>query len=234
MIWVISRFLSICYNEREVVRFSRGLWINWVVRLFPPGRWERLRGGDDWDSRLSSCDLPAIEMSRSAVPIFVRNLNKEVYHASQTSFAGCCSLCCGDDPGRCRDLRPGRSCLPRSNWAKSIFEDENLSISYNQSCATCHGSNAGWTGPDSDTNAGGAVYMGSITGAFGDRKPPSAAYATQSPILSVDRKGVFTGGNFWDGRATGETLGSPAAEQAQGPFLNPAEQALPIRCRGGL
>ena len=35
------------------------------------------------------------------------------------------------------------------------------------------------------------------------------------------------GGNFWDGRATGETLGSPAAEQAQGPFLNPAEQALP-------
>jgi cytochrome c peroxidase len=38
---------------------------------------------------------------------------------------------------------------------------------------------------------------------------------------------LFIGGNFWDGRATGERLGSPAAEQAQGPFLNPAEQALP-------
>ena len=80
----------------------------------------------------------------------------------------------------------------------------------------------------------GAVYEGSIPGAFGDRKPPSAAYATQSPILHVDRKGLFVGGNFWDGRATGETLGSPAAEQAQGPFLNPAEQALSIRGRGGL
>jgi cytochrome c peroxidase len=35
------------------------------------------------------------------------------------------------------------------------------------------------------------------------------------------------GGNFWDGRATGEILGNPAAEQAKGPFLNPVEQALP-------
>ena len=32
---------------------------------------------------------------------------------------------------------------------------------------------------------------------------------------------------FWDGRATGEKLGNPAADQAQGPFLNPKEQALP-------
>ena len=38
---------------------------------------------------------------------------------------------------------------------------------------------------------------------------------------------MFVGGNFWDGRATGERLGSPAAEQALGPFLNPKEQALP-------
>jgi cytochrome c peroxidase len=37
---------------------------------------------------------------------------------------------------------------------------------------------------------------------------------------------LFIGGNFWDGRATGEKLGSPAADQAQGPFLNPLEQAL--------
>ena len=38
---------------------------------------------------------------------------------------------------------------------------------------------------------------------------------------------MFIGGNFWDGRATGEKLGNPAADQAQGPFLNPVEQALP-------
>ena len=62
---------------------------------------------------------------------------------------------------------------------------------------------------------------------FGDRKPPSAAYATVSPIFHEDKKGLFIGGNFWDGRATGEVLGNPAADQAQGPFLNPVEQALP-------
>jgi cytochrome c peroxidase len=42
----------------------------------------------------------------------------------------------------------------------------------------------------------------------------------------VDKKGLFVGGNFWDGRATGEILGNPAADQALGPFLNPVEQAL--------
>jgi cytochrome c peroxidase len=113
---------------------------------------------------------------------------------------------------------------------KSIFFDQNLSINKNQSCATCHGSTAGWTGPDSAINAHGSVYEGSIPGRFGDRKPPSSAYATQSPILHYELKAgeaLFIGGNFWDGRATGEKLGNPAADQAQGPFLNPKEQALP-------
>jgi cytochrome c peroxidase len=110
---------------------------------------------------------------------------------------------------------------------KSIFFDMNLSINQNQSCAACHGPAVGWTGPLSDINAGGAVYEGSIPGRFGDRKPPSAAYATLSPILHQDKKGLWVGGNFWDGRATGEVLGNPAADQALGPFLNPKEQALP-------
>ena len=109
---------------------------------------------------------------------------------------------------------------------KSIFFDENLSINQNQSCASCHGPEVGFTGPLSVINASGAVYEGSILGRFGDRKPPSAAYATQSPIFHND-KGTWTGGNFWDGRATGEVLGNPAADQALGPFLNHVEQALP-------
>jgi cytochrome c peroxidase len=116
---------------------------------------------------------------------------------------------------------------PKQQLGKSIFFDENLSINNNQSCATCHAPESGWTGPDEAINAHGAVYEGSISGRFGDRKPPSAAYATPSPILHVDKKGLFIGGNFWDGRATGERLGNPAADQAQGPFLNPVEQALP-------
>jgi cytochrome c peroxidase len=110
---------------------------------------------------------------------------------------------------------------------KQIFFDQNLSINANQSCASCHAPEAGWTGSLSDVNAHGVVYEGSVPNAYGDRKPPSSAYATQSPIFHMDRKELFVGGNFWDGRATGEVLGNPAAEQAKGPFLNPVEQALP-------
>jgi cytochrome c peroxidase len=115
----------------------------------------------------------------------------------------------------------------KEQLGKAIFFDQDLSVNENQSCATCHDPKAGWTGAKSEINEHGGVYEGSIPGAFGDRKPPSSAYATFSPILYMDRKGQFVGGNFWDGRATGERLGSPAAEQAQGPFLNPKEQALP-------
>jgi cytochrome c peroxidase len=110
---------------------------------------------------------------------------------------------------------------------KSIFFDSQLSINENQSCASCHDPAWGWTGPDSAINAAGAVYEGSIVDRFGDRKPPSSAYATVSPIFHQDKKGLFIGGNFWDGRATGEVLGNPAADQAQGPFVNSVEQALP-------
>ena len=115
---------------------------------------------------------------------------------------------------------------PLEQLGKSIFFDKNLSINFNQSCASCHDPEWGWTGPDSLINAAGSVYEGSIPGRFGDRKPPTSAYATPSPIFHND-KGTFTGGNFWDGRATGELLGNPAADQARGPFLNPVEQALP-------
>jgi cytochrome c peroxidase len=62
-----------------------------------------------------------------------------------------------------------------------------------------------------------------MPGRFGNRKPPSAAYAGDSPILHFDGT-KWVGGMFWDGRATGWRLGDPLAEQAQGPFLNPLEQ----------
>jgi cytochrome c peroxidase len=114
-----------------------------------------------------------------------------------------------------------------------IFFDASLSQNANEACAACHDPAAGFTGPNTMINAHGAVYEGSIAGRFGNRKPPSSAYATPSPILDYELEGpgkhmevVFVGGNFWDGRATGEKLGNPAADQAQGPFLNPLEQAL--------
>ena len=118
---------------------------------------------------------------------------------------------------------------PIEQLGKDIFFDENLSINANQSCAACHMPEVGWTGPDPAINATGAVYQASIPGRFGNRKPPSSAYATFSPILhyvNEKNEALFIGGNFWNGRATGEKLGNPAADQAQGPFLNPLEQAL--------
>jgi cytochrome c peroxidase len=72
------------------------------------------------------------------------------------------------------------------------------------------------------------VYPGAVHTRFGNRKPPASAYAGDSPILHFDEDdGVWEGGMFWDGRATGWTLGDPLAEQALGPFLNPLEQNNP-------
>jgi len=109
---------------------------------------------------------------------------------------------------------------------KEIFFDKKLSINKNQACAACHASEVGFTGPDSIINVMGSVYEGSVAGRFGNRKPPAAAYAGNSPVLYQDET-TWIGGMFWDGRATGWTLGDPLAEQAKGPFLNPMEQGLP-------
>jgi cytochrome c peroxidase len=111
---------------------------------------------------------------------------------------------------------------------RHVFFDDRLSDPPGQSCASCHAPATGFTGPTAAVNAAGAVYAGAVPSRFGTRKPSSAAYATTAPTFHLDAKeGHFVGGSFWDGRATGERLGSPAAEQAQGPFLNPLEQNLP-------
>ena len=75
---------------------------------------------------------------------------------------------------------------PQEELGKFLFFDTNLSDPAGQSCAVCHGPTVGWTGPDSAINAGGAVYEGAVPGRFGNRKPPAAAYAGDSPILYYD------------------------------------------------
>lgn len=111
---------------------------------------------------------------------------------------------------------------------KAIFFDTNLSNPPVQSCATCHGPEVGFTGPDSNDNLEGTAYPGAVPTRYGNRKPPSAAYAGDAPVLYYDEEQQqWFGGLFWDGRATGWTLGDPLAEQAMGPFLNPLEQNLP-------
>ena len=115
-----------------------------------------------------------------------------------------------------------------ANLGKLIFHDRTLSLNKNQSCASCHDAASGFSPPNDDLDANGGVMPGSNRERFGTRKPPSAAYATHSPVLHFDETdSVWVGGGFWDGRATGRRLRSPAAEQALEPFVNPVEQALP-------
>lgn len=112
---------------------------------------------------------------------------------------------------------------------KDLFFDK-ISSPGSMACADCHGPATGFTGPNPGINASGAVYPGAVPQRTGNRKPPSASYATLSPIFHYDAgEGLFIGGNFWDGRATGEHLGNPAADQALGPFLNPVEQNMPSK-----
>ncbi|UCE40346.1 MAG: redoxin domain-containing protein [Candidatus Aminicenantes bacterium] len=112
---------------------------------------------------------------------------------------------------------------PIEELGKRMFFDISLSDPAGQACSSCHGPVAGWSGPDSDFNSKGSVYEGAVKGRFGNRRPPTAAYAGDSPVLHIDEEGTFVGGMFWDGRATGEELGDPLAEQAMGPFLNKLE-----------
>jgi len=74
---------------------------------------------------------------------------------------------------------------PKEELGKALLFDENLSSNSNQSCATCHAPEVGYTGPDGIINAHGAVYEGSIPGAFGDRKPPTARMAATAPCSTM-------------------------------------------------
>jgi cytochrome c peroxidase len=117
---------------------------------------------------------------------------------------------------------------PQEELGKALFFDTDLSTNRNMSCAACHAPEVGFVGPDSSINASSAVYPGTVQTRFGNRKPPTAAYGGSSPVLYYDtEEELWIGGMFWDGRATGWTLGDPLAEQAQGPFLNPLEQNMP-------
>ena len=113
---------------------------------------------------------------------------------------------------------------PVEELGKKLFFDTNLSSPPGQACAGCHDPVNGWTGP---TENPGGVYEGTVKGRFGKRKPPSSAYAGDSPVLHLEKQGNFAGGLFWDGRATGAEWKDPLAEQAGVPFLNPLEQNNP-------
>ncbi len=115
---------------------------------------------------------------------------------------------------------------PREQLGKKLFFDK-ISTPANQSCATCHAPSVGWTGAVPGLNRLSGIYPGAVKQRFGNRKPPASAYLGASPVFHMVEPGEFVGGMFWDGRATGERLGSPDADQALGPFLAPVEQNMP-------
>jgi cytochrome c peroxidase len=115
--------------------------------------------------------------------------------------------------------------------------DKNLSVNENVACTSCHFQAAGFTGGVSLFNETIVAQPGSvpITNArppgpnyrISARKPQSYGYAPFAPILQYNAtQQDFYGGNFWDMRATGIRLDNPAAEQAQGPPVNPLEMGL--------
>lgn len=116
---------------------------------------------------------------------------------------------------------------PLERVGRSLFGDPMLSVSGDQPCMFCHHPGQGFTAPHAWVNAGPAVVPGAVPGRHGNRKPPTVAYAAFVPPLHRDAAGVWRGGLFLDGRATGEETGLPLADQAAGPLLNPVEMALP-------
>ena len=122
----------------------------------------------------------------------------------------------GNSPINDTTMTNGRA-LPQLSAVEALgqklFNDINLSEPAGMSCATCHASNRAFTGPG---NA--AVAPGILSGTFGFRNVPTAAYTMFSPVFTIDADGPV-GGQFLDGRAAN------LAEQAKGPFLNPNEMA---------
>jgi cytochrome c peroxidase len=121
---------------------------------------------------------------------------------------------------------------------KTEIYDQTLSPHENIACATCHVPYTGFRGQSSFFNATTASQPGgtAVTNAvppqpdalFSARNPQTYAYAPFSGILHYNAtQNSFYGGNFWDMRATGVTLDNPAAEQAEGPPLNPVEMGNP-------
>ncbi|MBU0947040.1 MAG: cytochrome-c peroxidase [Proteobacteria bacterium] len=115
----------------------------------------------------------------------------------------------------------------KEKLGRHLYMDKDLSLNSSQSCATCHHHNYGFADPTNSRDPYNTVVsLGDDGSSKGGRNAPTSAYAGYSPILKQLSSGDWQGGMFWDGRKTGEILGDPLAEQAQGPPLNPVEMNM--------
>jgi cytochrome c peroxidase len=106
--------------------------------------------------------------------------------------------------------------------------DEHMSVEQNMACASCHMPYVGFSGPIPSVNLTMVAYAGSFLFRAGKRTPQRYTYSPRFPVLDYnEEQGLFFGGNFWDGRATGYLLQSADAQQAQGPPHDSQEMGLP-------
>jgi len=105
---------------------------------------------------------------------------------------------------------------------KAMNFDRNISPFKDRACAFCHMPHAGYSGPIPSVNLTMIGYPGSLQFRAGKRNAQRYPYSPSFPVLNFNEtQQAFFGGAFWDSRATGYLLGSPDANQAQGP---PVEQ----------
>lgn len=113
---------------------------------------------------------------------------------------------------------------PMEQLGEALYLDTDLSQPDGQSCESCHALDFATVDPDTHL----PVSEGVIPGLFGNRNAPMADYAMYVPAFHWDEEeGLWFGGLFWDGRATGADTGDPLADQALGPPLNPVEMHNP-------
>ncbi len=111
---------------------------------------------------------------------------------------------------------------------KALNFDRNISPFKDRACAFCHMPYAGFSGPIPSVNLTMIAYPGSYQFRAGKRTAQRYTYSPSFPVLNYNQtQQAFFGGNFWDSRATGYLLGSPDANQAQGPPVDTQEHALP-------
>ena len=112
----------------------------------------------------------------------------------------------------------------QESLGKQIYFDRTLSQPNGQACSDCHLPSAGWADPD----RGLPVSEGVVLGLYGGRNSPTSAYAAYSPAFQWNAmKGVYLGGQFWDGRA------ADLAAQAKGPVPQSGGDAQPGQGRRG-
>jgi cytochrome c peroxidase len=111
---------------------------------------------------------------------------------------------------------------------KAMNYDRNMSPFKDRACAFCHMPYVAFSGPIPSVNLTMVAYPGSFQFRAGKRTAQRYTYAPSFPVLNFNAsQDAFFGGNFWDSRATGYLLGSPDANQAQGPPVDTQEHMLP-------